>query len=110
MSVGGCFFTSTVSKNTRLPHEVTLSCDVSFVTVDAHDADALIDRTRGSNDFHRDVSNAAQISSSISSARVSCVLSYCLQLNLLLLTFITYLKIVLAFGTGALGNFRLNLP
>jgi len=106
---GGYFFTSTGSKNTHSLHEVTLSRDVSFVSVDAHDADALIHRTSGSNNFRRDASNPAPISFSISSARVSCVLSYCLQWKLLLLTFITYLKIVLAFGTGALVNFRLNL-
>lgn len=83
---------------------------LSFVAVDAHDADALTDRTSGSNNLRRDVSNPAPISSSISSARVSCVLSYCLEWNLLLETFIRDVKIVLTFGTGTLGNFRLNLP
>jgi hypothetical protein len=38
------------------------------------------------------------------------MLSYCLEWNMLLETFITYLNIVLAFGTGTLGDFRLNLP
>jgi hypothetical protein len=107
---GASIFTSTGSKKkTLLLHDMT-SCDVSFVAVDAHDTDALIDRTSGSNSFRGDASNPAPISSSISSARVSCVFSYCLEWNLLLETLIMYLKIVLAFGTGALGNFRLNLP
>jgi hypothetical protein len=81
-----------------------------IVTVDVYDADAYVGRTSGSNKFHRDASNPASISSSFSLARVSFVLSYCLDWNLLLETFFMCLKIVLSFGTGALGNFRLNIP
>jgi hypothetical protein len=81
-----------------------------IVAVDAYDADASVDRTSRSNKFRADASNPAPVSSSFSSARVSFVLSYCLEWNLLLETFFMYLKIVLAFGIVALGNFRLNLP
>jgi hypothetical protein len=51
VTVGACIFTSTGSKNKLLLHDVTLSCDVSFVAADAHDADELSDRTSGSNNF-----------------------------------------------------------